>query len=299
MLALLALLLFGLQPAQAKQVAVAPDQVKAEKLSCEALAYLGKHGLEVEFTGNEAFSSQELLALLASDRSALEYLTEGVESPDHLDISLRLFGRRLASRGYIQATFGETRIERTAADGHKFIIAVKEGARYRIGKVTFAVDEAKLFSPEQLSEMCPLKRGDIANGDALRQFLLDHLMKIYFENGYLQYTGEPEPTYHISPHNAREGIVDVQITIDEGKRFNVLSVEFAGNAETPDPVLRRALRLREDRPFRMSLLEKSLKNIAELNLFEELSIDRDVDYAFDEERARVLVKINLKEKKQP
>jgi len=296
MLPLIALFLLGLQPAQAKQVGAAPDQVKTEKPQRNVIAYLGKRGIEVEFTGNGVFSTQELLALLASDSSALDYIVKGAQSPEHLDLSLRLLRNLLATRGYLQASFGETKIERTF-DGHKIIIPINEGARYRIGKVSF--EYAKLLSPEQLTEMFSLKQGDIANGEELYEFLLVQLKNFYDERGYIQYTADPEPTYHSVADDKREGIVDYLITIDEGQRFNVYAIEFVGNKETPDQMLRAALRLLEHQPFSNKLLRESLKNIEELNLFEKIDLDKDVDYAVDKEQPLITIRIRLKEKKQP
>jgi len=259
----------------------------------DILVELQERGIEIGFTGNRVFSTHQLLELMARDcPESLDLLAQSVNNSEIMRVGLNLVRNCFAARGYLQAQAGTAEIERTAR-GHKVIVLVEEGALYRIGKIE--IEGAKLFTPEQISAMSNLRKGDVANGEAIYEAFFVRLNRAYRDKGYLQYSADPEPTFHLEP-GAQEGVVDYLVNIDEGKRFILREVQFAGNAMTPDLVLRSALRLREGQPFSQRLFEESVKNLNELNLFERIDTDRDVDYVADEERSQVSLTIKVKGK---
>ena len=209
-----------------------------------------------------------------------------------MDVGLNLIRNCLAVHGYLQAKAGTAEVERTSR-GHKITVSVAEGALYRIGKIE--IEGAKLFTPERIKEGLGLKRGDVANGEIIYDAFFVRLAGDYRDQGYLQYSADPEPTFQQEP-GVPEGIVDYLVTVDEGKCFILREVQFAGNATTRDSVLRAALRLREGKPFSQRLFEESVKNLNDLNLFELIDKEKDVDYVADEERSQVTLKIKVKEK---
>jgi outer membrane protein insertion porin family len=301
MLILLAFCLLCQQaPPQSAPHASEPRQIQSRRL--DVAAELLRNGVEVEFVGNEVFSSRELLEMLSQDGRAAEWFVEGIASEkfaegDSLtqtfEASLQWFSNLLRSRGYLQAKVHGPRIAPSSAT-RKVILTVDEGTLYRLGEVKF--EQAKLFSPEQLREMLPLRRGDVANGELLGNFLFGRLKELYADRGHIQHSADAEPTFHEPPPGGRAGVVDFLITIDEGKRFTLHSIELSGNAMTPDDILRPAIVLRDGEPFRQTLLDESLKNLEGLGLFEKIDRGKDVDYAVGEEPSQVKIKIKLKEK---
>jgi outer membrane protein insertion porin family len=266
-------------------------------------AALRERGVEIEFTGNQVFTRGELLDILSGDKSAAEWFVEGIaaeiagEDKDvqKLEASLYRFISLLRSRGYLKATVRAPRVE-TSAAGRKLFVSVSEGALYRVGKIEFK--GSKLISPERLAEMFPLKTGDAADGEAIYEFLFGKLKKLYADKGHVQYEADAEPTFTAEP-SAREGVVDFLISVSEGKRFTLHSVEFEGNAKTADEQLRPLLLLREGETYRQTRLDESLKQLEATGLFERIDRDRDLNYRVNEERAEVSVKIRLKEKSTP
>lgn len=264
-------------------------------------AGLRERGVEVEFTGNQVFTRRELLDFLSCDKRAAAWFVEGSAAEkladedknyDNLLASLSVFSSLLRSRGYLRATARAVRFEPTET-GRKLFVEVNEGALYRIGKVEFK--ESKLIGPERLAEMFPLKAGDVADGEAIYEFLFDKLKRLYADDGYVQYEADVEPTFKAEP-GAREGVADFLIEVSEGNRFTLHSVEFEGNARTRDGQLRPLLLMREGETYKQTLLDESLKKLEAAGLFERIDRDRDVDYRVNEERAEVQVKIRLKEK---
>jgi len=259
----------------------------------DILAELRERGIEIAFTGNQIFSTYQLLDLFARHcPSAIDLLTRNVNNPETPEFGVRLIRNCLAAQGYLQAKLGTAQIESTAG-GHKITVPVEEGALYRIGKIE--IEGAKLFTPEQIGAMINLEKGDIANGEAIYEALFERLTRAYHDKGYLHYSADPEPTFHLEP-GAQEGVVDYLVNIDEGKCFVLREVQFAGNATTRDSILRAALRLRDGKPFSQRLLEASVKNLNELNLFEWIDQGKDVDYTLDEKRTGVILTIKVREK---
>ncbi|CAN5301521.1 hypothetical protein BH18ACI2_BH18ACI2_06240 [soil metagenome] len=260
----------------------------------DILAELQERGIEVTFTGNQVFSTHQLLDLFARDcPEAIDLLAKDVTNSNMMDVGLNLIRNCFAVQGYLQAKISTAQIESTTR-GHQITVPVEEGALYRIGKIE--VEGARLFTPEQIGVMINLQKGDIANGEAIYEAFYERLADAYRDKGYLHYAADPEPTFHLEL-GAQEGVVDFLVNIDEGKRFILREVQFAGNATTPDSILRSALRLREGRPFSRRLFEASVKNLNELNLFEQIDQEKDVHYALDEERSQVRLTIKVKEKK--
>ena len=67
--------------------------------------------------------------------------------------------------------------------------------------------------------MIGLNKGDIADGEKVTKGLFENLKKFYGQQGFIEYTAEPVPTFHDNPQNPNEGVVDFTVTIEEGKQF--------------------------------------------------------------------------------
>ena len=165
-------------------------------------------------------------------------------------------------------------------DGVKVTVQVEEGMRYRLGAIKeIKIEGPKLFSPAQLVEMLDLEPGDVAGYGAINEWLDGKVKRAYADRGHIQYDYDVEPLFKPTSAGDGEGVVDFKIDIREGPRFTVRRVEFAGNARTPDPVLRRAFLVREGDVFSQSLYEDSIRNLNRLGLFEEIDKDKDVEFA--------------------
>ena len=125
----------------------------------------------------------------------------------------------------------------------KIVVPVTEGKVYRVGDLK--VEGNSIFSEQQILGFVGLKKGDIADGKRLQDVVYEELKKAYGSQGFIQYNAEFEPEFKDNPANPAEGIVDVKITIDEGKQFTLRRLEFTGNTFTRDKVMRREFLLNE------------------------------------------------------
>jgi len=244
--------------------------------------------LDVE--GNKVFSKTELTD--TANKYLELWATNGHKyDPSELDYCLHILTNLIKSRGYLQGKVDRGKVEETE-DGSRVVLAVEEGPLYRVGEMK--IDGARVFSPEQVRDTIGLKTGDVANGQAISEGLFERLKTSYGKFGYIQYTADIQPTYHVE-ENASEGVADFDITIDEGRQFKIRSIKFAGGDEQSRQYLRQQLLLlREGDVFVEDLLRESVKRINDTRLYDPIDADKDVDYRTDEEAALLDLTIRLK-----
>jgi outer membrane protein insertion porin family len=244
---------------------------------------------EVRFEGNKNFSSLELASKIRGYLADFER-TEDEYDPDLLEFALRRLLNFVRSRGYLQATFSEPTKERDAR-GLVLNVAVDEGVVYRLGEIRLKGAEA--VAPVKVREMLDLKQGDLANGEKLGKWLFEDLKKVYGELGFIEYTGEIEPEFKVATNTANEGVVDLIVNIEEGRRFRVRTIKFQGNDLT-DEELVRLMRIRVGDVFNQRLFEESIDELNKLGLFASIDKDRDADFKTDQELGLIDIVIKLR-----
>ena len=243
------------------------------------------------FEGNKVFSERELLEV--ANNCLDQYSRSGpADESDKIDYCLRKVRFFLFAKGYLRAELGKPRQVQTE-NGLKTIVPVEEGALYRLGEVE--ISGAKLFSPGQIREVMGLKTGDIVNAETLIAGLYERLKKAYSDFGYVQYTAEVEPKFHLKD-GAPEGVVDFTVTIDEGNAFTIRSIKFEGNGDVSEDALRSGILVRVGEVFNKELFDESLKRMSQTGQFEVIDVDKDVDYTWDQKSPRLDLTIHLKKK---
>jgi outer membrane protein insertion porin family len=299
--------------------------VKEEEVSATSTAItfevdqgLRSRIIEIDFQGNEVFKDSEL-------RNALELVKETglvsrVKGQDILDMRKLQYDLQknvrsyMFSKGYFQARIGEPEVvglgvKRTdylplitiplplissKDDALKIVVPVTEGKVYRVGDLK--VEGNSIFSEQQILSYIGLKKGDIADGKRLQDVVYDELKKAYGSQGFLQYNAEFEPDFKDNPSNPNEGIVDVKITIDEGKQFTLRRLEFVGNTFTRDKVMRREFLLNEGDIYNDNYLDISVQRLNQTQYFDPIDKDQDVEKRTDEEQGDVDLIVKIKEK---
>ena len=235
---------------------------------------------EIRFEGNRIFSSEELATRM---RDLLQHFEESANgyNAEIFDYCLRQVSNFMRSRGYLQASFGEPKKE--VADGRLLItVPVKEGTLYRLGEIK--IEGARNLNREQVRAMLSLQRGDIVSGEEIGKWLFEDLKRLYGEMGYIQYMAEPEPKFGVVDSAANEGVVDFNVTIEEGPQFKISSIRFKGS-NISEKELNALLLIRPGDVFNQRLLEKSVEQMNETKQFEMIDIDKDTEFITDEEDA--------------
>jgi outer membrane protein insertion porin family len=170
-------------------------------------------------------------------------------------------------------------------------MAIDEGDKYRLGKITFKGNKA-IVNTAALRSLFPLKDGDIFSREKISKGL-EQLRKAYGEYGYINYTGVPNTTFDDDKH-----LAFLEIDIDEGKAFSVRRIEFVGNTTTRDKVIRRELALEEGGTYNSRLWELSLLRLNQLSYFEQLKPDDPnvTDKKLDEKNGYVDLTLKVHER---
>ncbi len=274
--------------------------------------------VQIDFEGNEHFKDGELRGALQLVKET--GIVERIKGQDILDLRKLQYDLQknvrayMFSKGYFQARIGEPEVvglgyKRTGFpilrtfplplitsmdDTLRIVVPVTEGKVYRVGELK--VEGNSIFSEQQILNGVGLKKGEIADGKRLQDAVYEELKKAYGSQGFVNYQAEFEPEFRDNPDNPNEGIVDITITIDEGKQFQLRRLEFIGNTFTRDKVMRREFLLNEGDIYNQSWLEISIARINQTQYFDPIDKDQDVEIRTDEEKGDVDLIVKVKEK---
>lgn len=244
---------------------------------------------ELDVEGNKIFSKQELLDVT---NKCLDKWTSTPYNSEKLDYCLHVLTNYIKEKGYLQARLEKTLYQQTES-GTKALIPLVEGALFRVGKIE--VNEAKVLTPAQILDIINLNPGDIANGEKLNTALYERVKEAYGNLGYIQYTAEVLPEFHLK-EKAEEGVVDFSITIDEGSQFRIRSIKFAGGDSKTTDMLRQELMVRDGEVYNSDLFSQSIIRMNNAGLYDRIDANRDVEYQTNEKTALIDITIKLKKK---
>ena len=302
------------------KVTVQEDEVSATSIAVTFNVDQGNKSriVQIDFVGNEKFKDSELRNALVLVRET--GLITRFKGQDILDIKKLQYDLQknvrsyMFSKGYFQARIGEPEIvglgyKRTGPpllsslplpiitskdDTLKIVVPVTEGRVFRVGELK--VEGNSIFSEQQILSYVGLKKGEIADGKRLQDAVYDDLKKVYGGQGFVQYNAEFEPEFKDNPTNPKEGIVDITISIDEGKQFTLRRLEFTGNTFTRDRVMRREFLINEGDIYNQNYLDISVARLNQTQYFDPIDKDQDVEIRTDEENANVDLIVKVKEK---
>jgi outer membrane protein insertion porin family len=271
--------------------------------------------VDIDFEGNQIFSDGELRGAMTLVKEA--GLISRFKGQDILDTRKLEYDlgynvtNYMRSKGYLQARTLEPRIEdagrkrtgfpvlplpilSSTDDALRIVVPVNEGKIFRVGEVK--VEGNSIIDESVIRAILGLKQGDVANGQRLYKALQEDLKKAYGRSGFIQYDYDVEPSFRDNAQNPKEGIADFQITITEGKQFQLRRLEFLGNTFTRDNVLRREVILSEGDVYDQSLMEFSVLKLNQSGYFDPIDDEKDLDIRTDEERGEVDVNVKVAER---
>jgi outer membrane protein insertion porin family len=232
----------------------------------------------------------------------LENLFARTYDASKLDEDAERVRQAYRDRGYFKALTEDpkTRIHDTTGfnpftfrptNGKKIdvLIPIEEGERYRLGGITFK-GNAHVPNTRVLRAQFALKDGEYFNATVFSKGL-EQLRKAYGQLGYINFVGTPVPRF-----DEAKKLIYLDIDIDEGKPFYISRIEFTGNSITRDKVIRRELLVEEGQVYNSQLVDLSLLRLNQLNYFEALKSDQDVETRQNADDGTVDLLIKLKEK---
>jgi len=291
--------------------------IQVEELSTAAVAVTFKidegprvRVIKIDFVGNTVFSDKKLRKAMKEVREAsflTRFTSRDIYHPEALKRSLeraRFFV--LADNGYIDAQIGEPKVERIEQGGGiplplfrkpkrglKITVPIHEGRQYRFGKIE--VEGNTLYTDEQILRLIGLKTGDVVRSTVIQKGVFETLKDLYGANGYIQMQANPRHELRDDPDDPKKGIADFTIEIEEGRQFILNRLEFTGNTNTRDKVLRREMLVAEGEVFNQYLWKQSLLRLNQLGYFEEIK-EEHATFRTNDREGLVDIELNVKEK---
>lgn len=264
---------------------------------------------EIEFEGNNVFSDSHLrgkMELVKELGLFTTFSSKDIYHKEKLMVDLdRLRVLVYADHGYLQARFGEPRVEEVGqvgtwlplighkGRGLKIVIPVTEGRQYTAGEIK--IEDNTEFTADQIKSVINLKPGDVVRGYSVIQKGLENLEKLYGSRGYIQFSPGYVPEFKDDPGDQTKGTVDITFTMDEGKQYTLRRLEFIGNTFTRDTVLRREILLNEGERYNQEMWEYSLLKLNQLGYFEQVKPE-DATVNTNEREGQVDLTLKLQEK---
>jgi outer membrane protein insertion porin family len=245
----------------------------------------------VSFEGKR-ISADELASPLRECLSNYSERTKSGYDRDVLDFCHRILLGFVRGRGYLQAKSVEPKIS-VSGMSVNVTIPIDEGPVYRLGEIKF--EGAEAFSPVELAALCPIRRGEVADGEKIAKWLFEDVRAAYGEKGFIQYTAEPQPIFTSNSEDKDDNTVDFKVTIEEGKRFKVGSITFRGDTLSPKE-LNSMFLLRAGDFFNDQLFAESVRRVNNSGLFESVDRDKDSGFRTDDEGASVAIVLTLNRK---
>ena len=154
-------------------------------------------------------------------------------------------------------------------------IKVDEGKKYYFGDITWK-GNAK-YNDSVLNVILGISKGDVYNLSILNKRLGKEASQeggdisgLYMDDGYLFFRAEP---IEMAVYN---DTIDYEIRITEGPQARIKNVTIAGNEKTKDHVIRRELRTVPGELFSRSDLIRSQRELANLQFFNQETINPGV-----------------------
>jgi outer membrane protein insertion porin family len=296
------------------QFATIKTEIKTIPPAAVSLTFRIKEGPTVKvgkiaFDGNKSLSHRELVESMRNLKPIgiphsifLEEIFPRTFDASKLDEDAERVRQAYRDKGYFKAITGEPQTNVRNAGGINpltlhpstgkrvdILIPVEEGERYKLGGITFTGNKA-YSNQKALRAQFALKDGEYFNATLFGKGL-EALRKAYGEGGYINMVGTPTPRA-----DEAKKLVYLNVDIDEGKPFYVSRIEFTGNTITRDKVIRREMLIEEGQVYNSRLVDLSLLRLNQLNYFDTLKTEQDVETRQNADAGTVDLLVKLKEK---
>jgi outer membrane protein insertion porin family len=264
---------------------------------------------EIEFVGaRDGFSQGRLRGAMKLVKEAglfSNFSSKDIYFKDKLMEDLERVKYFLGTKGYLQSKIGEPQVVeagkvssglplplfRKSGPGLKISIPVEAGRRYKISRVE--EKGVTIFMPGVVTAVSGLKVGDYADAKKLSENVYKGIKDLYGVQGYVQADVNPIPKF--IDKTPEEGEVEWTIEIEEGRQFTLRRLEFIGNTNTRDVVMRREVLLNEGDAYNKRYWDLSMLRLNQLGLFDEIK-EKDAITRTNDRDQTVDIDLQVKEK---
>ncbi len=264
---------------------------------------------DVDFTGNAAFSDDDLRDAMATKPEGFLWFRTGRFDREVLDEDLAAaLPRFYGSHGYIDfAVVGDTLVVDPETGKARLVIEVAEGPQYRLGNLRiegnarFPTEEMmRLFTVQNRSVLgLPFggqgrrEAGEVFDRGAL-DAAVDQVEQLYRNEGYLYAQLAPVVERVPAAEPGASPTVDVTVAVSERSPFYIRRISFAGNSTTHENVIRERLWILPGDVYNEERVIQSFQAISGLGFFETPLSQPDISP--DPEAGTVDITFHVKEK---
>ncbi len=264
---------------------------------------------EILFTGaGDKFTQRRLRgAMKVVKESGLisSFQSKDIYFKPKLEYDLENVRQFLGSKGYLNARLGEPEVVREEkavsgfpiiskkGPGLKITVPIEVGRRYKIKSVK--EEGVTLFPAGYISLASGLRAGDYANAETIRKGIYekDGIKGAYGDRGYINASAELEPEF--TDIGTEDGEVAFTLRVEEGKQYTLRRLEFIGNTNTRDRVMRREIAINEGDPYSKRYWDFSIQRLNQLGLFDEIK-EKDAITRTNDRDQTVDIDLQVKER---
>ncbi len=222
----------------------------------------------INIVGNEAFSEDELREDFESDSKLGLFFWQGANkyTREKLSGDLETLRSFYLDRGYLDFSIESTQVSISEDKRDIFVTAnIREGEVYNVSDVVLTGE--MILGEETLKRLIMIEPGDTFSRKQVEQSV-DNITTVLSNLGYAFANVNPVPRID------RDTLeTELNFFVEPGKRVYVRRVEFRGNAQTKDEVLRREMRQFEGAWFSQSAIDRSKVRLQRLGYFDEVNIE--------------------------
>lgn len=193
--------------------------------------------------------------------------------------------------GYRDAVLLKDSVAKVDDEHVNIYLWLNEGKKYYFGDVTWSGNT--LYSSELLNRYLNIKKGDTYNLKHLQKRLDqddDAVGALYRDRGYLFFNVDPVEV------GFNGDTINYEMRMYEGQPATINKVEIKGNDRVYEHVIRRELRTRPGQLYSQSDVVRSLRDIAQLQYFNEEKLYNGIDIQPNVEDGTVDLTYNLESK---
>ena len=214
----------------------------------------------IQFFGNQAFEGKKLRKVMKETKQVGGILRRNQFAEDTYQEDRQALLAFYQSNGFRNAEILRDSLYYDDAKANLFIdMYLDEGPLYKFGKITWEGNER--VKDAGINRMIVAREGDVYSSEQKNKSQED-IQNLYSDIGHITASVAVQERLAETPHT-----IKVHFDIVENKPWKIRQVMISGNTKTKDRVIRRELWIRPGQTFRRSGIERSIRNIQQLNYF--------------------------------
>lgn len=222
----------------------------------------------INIVGNQTFTEDELRDDFESDSKLGLFFWRGANkyTREKLSGDLETLRSYYLDRGYLDFSIESTQVSISEDKRDIFITAnIREGEVYTVKDVLLTGE--LILGEETMRRLIMVEAGDTFSRKRVEQSV-DNITSVLSNIGYAFANVNPVPRID------RDTLeTEINFFIDPGKRVYVRRIEFRGNSQTKDEVLRREMRQFEGAWFSQAAIDRSKLRLQRLGYFDNVNIE--------------------------